>query len=223
MSVASSSRPARLVTVALAALAGGGCAHPTHRCAVPAPVVEATAAGGRLPLAVAARTVARTTPSETFEQGDELQRWGVDPVPPTAAMLDRLAAALFERVVADAAPGTAAAADAVLELRVEGVRFAWSPSGAGPYSAAVAYRATLRAPDGAVIASFDLGGEGARGAAGPVASRCEGIGDSVALAVQDAGAKLVARLGTDPAVAAWLGARGIPAPTLSVRRAPTSR
>src|SRR5512133_1755140 len=211
------SRQAQLVALALAAHATAGCAFPmTHRCAVPQPVVEAIPGGGRLPLAVAVRTAARTTPSETFEQRDEHHRRGVDPVPPSRIMFARLAASLFEGRVADAG---APAPDAVLEVRVEEVRFAWTPIGFAPYAATVAYRVTLRAPDGAVVSEFDLAGEGSRGVVWEPATHCKGIGDAVALAMQDAGGKLVARLGTARAIATWLAARGVAAPVLAIRPA----
>ncbi len=211
--------PVRLAVVTVAALSSSGCAFQlTHRCAVPPPVVEAAPGRGKLPLAVAVRVVPRT-PTETFEQRDEHHRWGVDPVPPTRILVDRLAASVFEQVIADpeGAGSAAAPIDAFLEVQVEEVRFAWQPIGAGPYSARVAYRVALRTPGGATVTEFPIHGEGARGAVYDAFTHCTGIGDAVALAMQSAGANLLARLGSDPAFGAWLAARGIAATVLAAR------
>ena len=214
--------PVRLAhaPLAVAALVSSGCAiHMTHRCEVPPPVVEAAPGAARLPLAVAVRVVPKGTPSETFEQRDEVHRWGVDPVPPTRAMVARLAATAFERAILEpeGAASTTPGSDAILEVRVEELRFEWQPIGAGPYAARIAYRVALRPAEGAPVADLAIVGEGARGAVYAAVTHCKGIGDAVALAIQDAGAKLLAALSSDPAVLAWLATRGVPSRTFAVK------
>ena len=208
---------------ALALVAGtAGCAM-THHCEVPQPVVE-TASGSRIPLAVTVRhTRPPDAPTERLEQRDPYHKWMVDPAPPSRAMFDRLAASAFERVVPDpegAATGAApAGADAILEIRLDGVRFFWTPIGFDPYSATASYHAALRSADGVEITAFDIVGTGQRGPVLALATHCLGIGESVALAIQDAGSKLVARLSNDPALTAWLRTRGASTPALAIRPA----
>ncbi len=211
-------RGTRVATLAFAAVCASGCAiRMTHRCGVPQPVVEAAPGAGKLPLTVAVRYLPPPGASEVLMQRDPHHLWTVDPAPPTRALFERLATSVFERRVDAPAGAPVAPVDAVLEVRVERLRFAWVPVGMGPYTAAITYRATLRSADGAEIAALDLEGAGARGAVYELATHCKGIGDAVALAMQDAGGKLVTGLGADPAVVAWLGGRGIARPALAVR------
>jgi hypothetical protein len=215
---------ASLAALALAA-AGAGCTTTrfVHRCEVPQPVVEA-APGPRIPLAVAVRhSTLPGAPVERAEQRDDAHAWVVVPAPPSRAMVERLAASAFERVVLEpegAATGAPpAGADAVLEVRLGDVAFDWTPIGVGPYGARVAYHVSLREAGGIPIAELEVEGHGARAPVWTALTHCTGIGEAVALAIQDAGASLLARLSADPVLAAWLRYRGAAAPVLAVRPA----
>jgi hypothetical protein len=213
--------------VSLAALAvvavGAGCATPTftHRCDVPQPVVEA-APGPRIPLAVTVRhSTARGFPEErsAVRMGHE---WTVEPLPPSRAMLERLAASAFERVVLEpegAATVAPPGADAILDVRIGTVSYAWGGA-FDPYHARVVYRVALRDADGGAISEFDVDGVGTRN---PFTwgTHCVGIGDAVAIAMQDAGAKVRAGLRQDSALDAWLAAR--PAFSAAVDASPDDR
>jgi hypothetical protein len=215
--------------VSLAALAvvavSAGCTTPrfTHRCDVPQPVVEA-APGPRIPLAVAVRhSAVPGAPADRTERKDEVHTWGVAPALPSRALFERLASSAFDRAVLEpegAATGAPpAGADAALDVRLGDVRFDWTPVGIGPYFARATYHVALRGTDGAPVTEFDVQGVGSRAPVYLALTHCAGIGDAVALAMQDAGAKVLARLSGDPALAAWLRTRGAAAPALAVRPA----
>jgi hypothetical protein len=208
----------------LAPLVVLGCATPTyaHRCDVPQPVVEAAPGSTRIPLAVAVRhSSVPGAPADRTEQRDPNHTWSVAPEPPSRAMLERLAETAFERVLPDpdgaASGGPPVGADAVLDVRLGQVGFSWTPIGVGPYAAQVDYHVTLRGAGGAPITSFDVEGVGSRAPILLALTHCAGIGDAVALAMQDAGAKLLTGLSGDPSLAAFLQARGVPAPALALR------
>jgi hypothetical protein len=218
-------RPVVSLAALAVAAAGAGCVTPriTHRCDVPQPVVEA-APGPRIPLAVAVRhSAALGAPADRTERKDEVHAWSVAPALPSRALFERLASSAFDRAVLEpegAATGAPpAGADAALDVRLGDVRFDWTPIGIGPYFARIAYHVALRGTDGAPVTELDVEGVGSRAPVYVALTHCAGIGDAVALAMQDAGAKVLARLSGDPALAAWLRTRGAAAPALAVRQA----
>jgi hypothetical protein len=223
------------VSLALALAAATGCVpimpplrftprRETHRCDVPQPVVEA-APGPRVPLAVAVRhSTVPGAPADRTEAKDNVHTWIVAPAPPSRVLFERLASSAFERAVLEpegAATGAPpAGSDAALDVRLGDVGFDWTPVGYGPYFARATYHVALRGADGAPVTEFDVEGVGSRAPVYIAAlTECPGIGDAVALAMQDAGAKTLARLSSDPALAAWLRTRGAAAPALAVRPA----
>jgi len=86
-------------------------------------------------------------------------------------------------------------------------RFAASVDMSGAYSQ-VAYHVALRGQDGAEIAGFDVVGVATVEPKLRHIGFCGARGDAAAVAMQDAGARLVRRLSESEALTAWLAARG---------------
>lgn len=207
-------RAARIAVLVAAAGCATGCF--THRCTVPAPVVEA-APGPRLPGTVQVRYATPAVPARSVQvsPGSFLtpdHRVIVDADPPTRMLFDRLAASLFDRTV------PAPPAETVAEVRLD--RFAVGTTWNATVST-VAYHVVLRGADGAERAAFDV--EGAASVAPMLrhlaAPSCGAREEAVALAMQDAGGALVRKLSESEAVAAWLASRGAAPVAFRVKRA----
>jgi hypothetical protein len=202
------------------ALGAQGCTA-THVCRVPDPVVEPAPGSNVLPLSVAVRLASSGSPAVVTRQMDPYHRWIADAEPPTLAMFEHLAARMFARVLPAPADGgpEGERPDALVEIRLRSVSFELAPL--GPYRSSVAYTVTLRDAFGGEIAALDVEGQAVRGATFELATHCRGIGDCLALAMQDAGAAFLARFPTEPRVVAWLDGRGV-VPSAFALRPPES-
>jgi hypothetical protein len=204
----------RIMLVALAALSASGCTLKfTHRCEVPEPVVEAAPGPPRLPLAVEVRHAPSAVPAEVARASAAGHVWVVDAAPPTQALFARLAASMFAP-----APDPARPADAVLEIRLDRIDFELVNPVVGPYRASVGYRATFQAPH-EEIAALDVAGEAEVPLQWRFSNHCDGIGRALAVAMQEAGAALLGKVTSDPAVVAFFAGRGAAVPAFSVRPA----
>jgi hypothetical protein len=175
--------------VLLAALLSGGCAF-THHCEVPTPVVEVPPGHRHLPLSRTVRYLPGKAAPELARPNSVFHTWIIDADPPTRALFDRLAASL-------AGPAEAPPA-AVLEIRLEQLDFSFVNPILGPYQASVGYRATLRAPGGAELASYQLTGAVDQPVPWELGTHCSGLGRAVARAMQGAGTGLLEHLDANP-------------------------
>lgn len=190
-------------------LAGSGCTF-THRYTVPQPVVEPPPS-----LRIEGTVGVRYEPGldgreHVATRTDGLHQFrSVIPVGPSVrALCDDLLPRLFARTRPLAGPEPAQGLDAVLDVRLVSFDLRW-PSGLGtsPCRAQVVLAWDLATPSGEPIARWTTEAVGEQPP--PVLGTC--IGDSVALALQDAGRAFVGQLLSDAAVRAWLERAGIAA------------